>query len=47
MINQTEKFKESLPPDSKAHKELTHIGYILTDVFDKMIFNSNSYNDNI
>jgi len=50
MIDQTEKFKETLPSDSKAHRDLTHIGCILADVFDQMIFNSldsNSYNDNI
>ena len=50
MIDQTEKFKETLPSDSKAHQDLEHIGLILTDVFDQMIFNSpnpNSYNDNI
>ncbi len=50
MINQTEKFKETLPSDSKAHRDLTHIQCILDNVFDRIIFNSldsNSYNDNI
>ena len=50
MINQTEKFKETLPPDSKAHQDLAHVKYILVDVFDQIVFNSqnpNSYNDNI
>ena len=50
MINQTEKFKETLPSDSKAHRDLEHIKYILDDVSDRIIFNSlkpHSYNDNI
>ena len=50
MINQTEKFKETLPPDSKAHRDLEHIKYILDDISDHIIFNSlkpHSYNDNI
>ena len=50
MINQTNKFKETLPPDSKAHQDLTHVGIILDDIADRIIFDSlkpNSYNDNI
>ena len=50
MINQTEKFKETLPSDSKAHRDLTHIQVILDNIEDRIIFNSlkpNSYNDNI
>jgi len=50
MINQTEKFKEILPSDSKAHQDLTHVGIILDDIADRIIFDSlkpNSYNDNI
>jgi len=47
MINQTKEFKQKLPSDSKTHKGLNEIELILVDVFDQMIFNSNSYNDNI
>ena len=50
MINQTEKFKETLPSDSKAHRDLTHIQVILDNIEDRIIFNSQkppSYNDNI
>ena len=50
MINQTEKLKETIPYDSKAYRELEHIKYILDDVSDRIIFNSqkpHSYNDNI
>ena len=50
MINQTEKFKETLPSDSKAHRDLTHIQVILNNIEDRITFNSldsNSYNDNI
>jgi len=50
MINQTEKFKETLPPDSNAHRDLEHIKYILDDVSDRIVFDSlkpHSYNDNI
>jgi len=47
MINQTKEFKQKLPSDSDTHKGLTEIELILVDVFDQMIFNSNSYNDNI
>ena len=50
MINQTKKFKETLPSDSKAHRDLTHVGCILVDVYDQIVFNHpnpDSYNDNI
>lgn len=50
MINQTEQFKETLPFDSKAHRDLTHIQVILDHIEDRIIFNSQkppSYNDNI
>ena len=50
MINQTKKFKATLPSDSKAHRDLTHIQVILDNIEDRIVFNSldsNSYNDNI
>tara|TARA_B100001250_G_scaffold187293_1_gene160949 strand:- start:139 stop:282 length:144 start_codon:yes stop_codon:yes gene_type:complete len=46
MINQTKEFKQKFPSDSETHKGLYEIELILVDTFDKMIFNSNSYNDN-
>ena len=46
MINRTQEVKQNYPTDSETHEGLTEIELILIDVFDEIVFNSNSYNDN-